>query len=156
MKLCSNCRREAGIFEVRRKSYMGFWGTDCLFKLDKLYRDLNGNWRRLGWLIRRLNAPQTPEELVQGSIRKQIDMARDKAKERASFWHRVALECASRRSGIGILGHFRERFMVRAITTTLLALGYCPAHNDQLVNEAIARRFPKSRIKTEVTVHERP
>lgn len=151
IKTCSRCHREAGIFSIHAKGYMGFWGADCLFKLKGLYRNQKGQWTKKGWTIRRLNAPETPKEFAQSSIRQQLERAKDKAKTHAGFWHRVALECAGRRSGISALGYFRETFMVRTIARLAFAFRWKAPDHEQLVNEAIARRFPGARIETEVT-----
>lgn len=151
MKLCSHCRREAGCFEITYKSYRGYWGADCLFRVRGLYRGSDGQWVKKGWKIRRLNAEQAPQEFVQSSIRKQIDRAKDQAKKRAGFWHRVALECAVKRSGVEALGIFRETFLVRSLARLAVAIKYKAVNHEFLVNEAIARRFPQAQITTEVT-----
>lgn len=154
IRLCSKCRREPGIYEVRRKAYMGFWGTDCLFALPGLYRDKQGRWKRKGWHIRRLGAPATPKEMIQSSIATQMEKAKQRAKSHASFWRRVALECASRTSGVAALGYFKESWHVRALSKVLCKFGYKAVDHDLLVNEAIARRFPGVEIRSEVTQSE--
>lgn len=153
MRLCSRCRREPGIFEVRRKSYMGFWGTDCLFTLKRLYRSPAGIWSAKGYYIRRLNAEVTPKELAQTSIRTNIDKAKQAAKTRASLWRRIQMEATARATGFGSLASFQETRFIRAVVSSLVWFGYKPSQTESLINEIIARRFPGAEVKGEI-VHE--